>query len=77
MGIIGHMLAVQRHYVSYPDLLRIRYAPFDCLIIVGTEDRLIRETNSYLLQQVASPLSRGFLSNAPSTIGIGMSIDQD
>jgi hypothetical protein len=46
------MLAVQRHYVSYADLLKIRYAPFDCLIIVGTEDRLVRETNSYLLQQV-------------------------
>ncbi|CAF2154983.1 unnamed protein product [Rotaria magnacalcarata] len=51
IGILGHILAVQRHYVSYADLLKIRYAPFDCLIMVGTEDRLVREANSYIIQK--------------------------
>ncbi|CAF0906031.1 unnamed protein product [Rotaria sordida] len=51
IGILGHMLAVQRHYVGYADLLKIRYAPFDCLIMVGTEDRLVREANSYIIQR--------------------------
>ncbi len=45
-------MAVQRHYVSYADLLKIRYSPFDCLIMVGTEDRLVREANSYIIQRV-------------------------
>lgn len=52
IGILGHIFAVQRHYVSYADLLKIRYSPFDCLIMVGTEDRLVREANSYLIQKV-------------------------
>ncbi|CAF1573675.1 unnamed protein product [Rotaria sp. Silwood1] len=51
IGILGQLLAVQRHYVSYADLLKIRYSPFDCLIMVGTEDRLVREANSYIIQR--------------------------
>ncbi|CAF2863280.1 unnamed protein product [Rotaria sp. Silwood2] len=51
IGILGHVLAVHRHYVSYADLLKIRYSPFDCLIMVGTEDRLVREENSYIIQR--------------------------
>ncbi|CAF4348042.1 unnamed protein product, partial [Adineta steineri] len=39
-GLIGHIAAVVRHYISYADLLKIRYSPFECLIMVGTEDRL-------------------------------------
>lgn len=54
VGILGQIIAVQRHYIGYSDLLRIRYSPFVKLIIVGTEDRLVRETNSYMLQQVSS-----------------------
>ena len=50
--MVGHVSAVYRHYVSYADLLKIRYSPFDCLIMVGTEDRLVRETNSYMIQKV-------------------------
>lgn len=50
LGLVGQILAVQRHYVSYADLLRLRYANYPCLIFVGTEDRLVREQNSYLLQ---------------------------
>ncbi|UJR14632.1 hypothetical protein I4U23_001626 [Adineta vaga] len=52
IGIIGHITAVARHYVSYAELLKIRYSSFECLIMVGTEDRLVREKNSYLLQRV-------------------------
>ncbi|CAF0874511.1 unnamed protein product [Adineta steineri] len=51
-GLIGHLAAVVRHYISYADLLKIRYSPFECLIMVGTEDRLVREANSYMLQRV-------------------------
>ncbi|CAF1319492.1 unnamed protein product, partial [Didymodactylos carnosus] len=51
-GVVGHILAVQRHYINYADLLKIRYSNFPCLIIVGTEDRLVREANSYMLQRV-------------------------
>lgn len=51
LGLIGQIFAVQRHFVSYADLLRIRYAHYPCLIFVGTEDRLVREQNSYLLQR--------------------------
>ena len=54
MGLIGHLAAVLRHHVSYAELLRIRYAAFPTLIVVGTEDRLVRETNSFLLQRVRS-----------------------
>lgn len=52
MGIVGHVLAVCRHYLTYAELLRIRYASFPSLIVVGTEDRLVREENSYLLRKV-------------------------
>ena len=41
------------HYVSYADLLKIRYSPFDCLIMVGTEDVLIPEVNSRIIQRVS------------------------
>lgn len=52
MGIFGQIFAVQRHFINYADLLKIRYAGFPCLIMVGTEDKLVRETNSYMLQRV-------------------------
>jgi hypothetical protein len=52
IGLIGHLSAVYRHFVSYTDLLRIRYSSFPCLIMVGTEDRLVRVSNSYLIQRV-------------------------
>lgn len=52
VGILGQLFAVQKHYISYADLLKIRYSSFPCLIIVGTEDRLVREGNSYMLQRV-------------------------
>lgn len=52
IGLVGQLGAVFRHYVSYADLLRIRYSSFPCLIFVGTEDRLVREANSYLIQRV-------------------------
>jgi hypothetical protein len=54
VGIFGQMFAVQRHYISYAELLKIRYSNFPCLVMVGTEDRLVRETNSYMLRRVCS-----------------------
>ena len=54
--MFGQMFAVQRHYINYADLLKIRYANFPCLVMVGTEDRLVRETNSYMLQRVCTNL---------------------
>lgn len=47
------MFAVQRHYISYADLLKIRYSNFPCLVLVGTEDRLVRKTNSFMFQRVS------------------------
>lgn len=52
IGLIGQLTCVCRHYVSYADLLKIRYSPFQCLIMVGTEDRLVREKNSYIIRRV-------------------------
>ncbi|CAM4905929.1 unnamed protein product [Rotaria socialis] len=52
IGFIGQTMAVYRHYVSYADLLKIRYSPFQCLIMVGTEDLLVREANSYMLRRI-------------------------
>ncbi|CAF2077176.1 unnamed protein product [Rotaria magnacalcarata] len=52
IGFIGQTTAVYRHYVSYADLLKIRYSPFECLIMVGTEDLLVREVNSYMLRRI-------------------------
>ncbi len=52
MGVIGQITAVTRHYIGYADLLKIRYSPFECLVMVGTEDRLVREANSYIIRQV-------------------------
>ena len=51
-AIVGHTLAVYRHFVSYPNLLRIRYAPFTTLIVVGSEDQLVRRSNSFMLGRV-------------------------
>jgi pimeloyl-ACP methyl ester carboxylesterase len=52
VAALGHVLAVNRHYVSYPRLLRIRYAPFPTLIIVGTEDWMVQRANSDILAHV-------------------------
>lgn len=54
VGIFGQIFAVHRHYISYADLLKIRYSNFPCLIMVGTEDRLVREANSYMLRKVCT-----------------------
>lgn len=54
IGLLGQFAAVQRHFINYADLLKIRYAKFQCLIMVGTEDRLVREANSYMIQRVDS-----------------------
>jgi hypothetical protein len=53
VGVLGQILAVQRHYIGYSDLLKIRYSPLVILVIVGTEDRLVRQSNSYMLQRVS------------------------
>ena len=50
--MFGQMFAVQRHYINYADLLKIRYSNIPCLVMVGTEDRLVRESNSYMLRRV-------------------------
>lgn len=55
IGLIGQLTCVFRHYVSYADLLKVRYSPFQCLIMVGTEDRLVREKNSYIIRRVRIP----------------------
>ena len=52
IGLIGQLTTVFRHYISYAELLKLRYAPFESLVIVGTEDRLVREKNSYMIQRV-------------------------
>ena len=51
-AILGHTLAVYRHYVSYPRLLRIRYSPFPTLVMVGEVDQLVRISNSRMLSRV-------------------------
>lgn len=74
-AVFGHPLAVYRHYVSYPNLLRIRFAPFPTLVIVGEEDKLVQMSNSYMLANVlGSHLvvvpngGHGLLSEYPETI---------
>lgn len=57
IGNLGQMGAVQRHFVSFNDLLRIRYANFPTLIFVSSEDRLIRRENSFLLAKVKNRFS--------------------
>ena len=61
VGIFGQIFAVHRHYISYAELLKIRYSDFPCLILVGTEDRLVREANSYMLRKVRAAFQ--FLQN--------------
>lgn len=56
IGVLGQTVAISRHFINYADLLKIRYAKFQCLIMVGTEDRLVREANSYMIQRVYSSL---------------------
>lgn len=51
-AILGHIKSVFTHYVSYPRLLSIRFSSFSTLIIVGTEDKLVREINSQILAKV-------------------------
>lgn len=50
-GAVGQLLAIGTHYVSWGKLAKIRHAPFPKLILVGTEDKLVREINSYLLHK--------------------------
>ena len=78
IGLLGHLTAVYRHYVSYADLLKIRYSPFQCLIMVGTEDRLVREVNSYMLQRVRLLLLSHFIDIVVLYVCVGswMSSDQ-
>jgi hypothetical protein len=52
IGIIGQITTTFRHYINYADLLKIRYSPIECLVMVGTEDRLVREKNSYMIRRV-------------------------
>lgn len=51
-AILGHTLAVYRHYVSYTNLLRIRYASYPTLVVVGSDDKLVRIENSSMLSTV-------------------------
>ncbi|UJR12091.1 hypothetical protein I4U23_016269 [Adineta vaga] len=52
IGAFGQVLAVQRHYISYSELLKIRYSNIPCTIMVGAEDQIIHEVNSYMLQRI-------------------------
>ncbi|CAF1024350.1 unnamed protein product [Adineta ricciae] len=43
---------VQRHYISYSELLKLRYSNIPCTIMVGAEDQIIHKVNSYMLQTI-------------------------
>ena len=60
IGAFGQILAVQRHYIGYSELLKIRYSNIPCTIMVGAEDQIIQKVNYYMLQRVYS------LSSHPS-----------
>jgi pimeloyl-ACP methyl ester carboxylesterase len=51
-AVLGHTIAVYTHYVSYANLLRLRYARFPTLVMVGSEDQLVRVSNSRMLSRV-------------------------
>ncbi|ORY05978.1 alpha/beta-hydrolase [Basidiobolus meristosporus CBS 931.73] len=48
-GIYGQLSAVMRHYVSKDRLHKIRDFGYPILVVTGTEDNLIRPTNSHYL----------------------------
>lgn len=49
LSVVGHTLAVMRHYVSTKRLEVLREAHYPVLILTGTEDRLVRPQNSHML----------------------------
>lgn len=51
-GILGQLLAVSQHFVSANRLMRLRFTHFPILVVVGTEDVLVRECNSVILSQI-------------------------
>jgi len=51
-AMLGHTLAVYRHYVPYNKLLHLRYAAFPTQVMVGTEDQLVQMGNSHMLARV-------------------------
>jgi pimeloyl-ACP methyl ester carboxylesterase len=51
-GVIAQVLAVAMHHVNHNRLLRLRFANYPILVVVGTADKLVREYNSVLLSRV-------------------------
>lgn len=79
LGTIGQLLAVTTHYVSWSKLAQIEKAPFPKLIMVGTEDKLVREINSYLLHKsiggtftVLDGAGHGFLVEMPEQVNANL-----
>jgi pimeloyl-ACP methyl ester carboxylesterase len=78
-GTIGQLLAVATHYVSWSKLAQIKNAAFPKLIMVGTEDKLVREINSYLLHKaiggtftVLDGAGHGFLVEMPDEVNTNL-----
>lgn len=56
-GAIGQLAAVLRHHIGKERLSRIRDAPYPVLVVTGTEDNLVRPSNSrYLAGQLDGQL---------------------
>ena len=76
-GAIGQLLAVATHYISYPQLHQLKQCKFPKLIMSGTEDKLVREINSYLLHKaiggdfvVLDGAGHGFLVEYPDEVNM-------
>ena len=50
--LTDQVTASYKHYVGYAKQLKIRYFSFECLIMIGVEDCLVRKLNPYVIRLV-------------------------
>lgn len=51
-GFLGHIRAVQTHFLDWRHLLHLRFSSFPILCIVGDVDKLVRIENTHVIHSV-------------------------
>lgn len=51
-SVVAHMFAVTGHYITYERMERLKASSFPILIMVGSEDRMVRTQNAKMLHEL-------------------------
>jgi len=51
-SIVAHLFAVSGHYITYERMEKLRKASFPILLLVGSEDQMVRTQNTKMLQEL-------------------------